>query len=106
MDRVSSALFYPRPDQPLGTAALGSDVPFVVDEDVQLRIRIFDAPQAIGTILFFHGNGETARDYDYTAREYNELPVRLIVSEYRGYGPCTGTPTLDNYLRDAHTAGN
>ena len=53
-------------------------------------------------ILFFHGNGETARDYDGLSDEYRSLPVYFIVADYRGYGPSTGSPSVSSFLSDAH----
>jgi hypothetical protein len=65
-------------------------------------MRIFLGDPKAPNILFFHGNGETARDYDFMSEMYLSLPASFIVGEYRGYGPSTGTPTVENLLTDAH----
>jgi pimeloyl-ACP methyl ester carboxylesterase len=104
MNMMASAIFYPRPDMPFGAEAPGAfDELFEIEEDVQLRLRFFlaDDVSAPG-ILFFHGNGETARDYDPVAEAYRALPASLVVAEYRGYGPSTGEPSFDTFLGDAH----
>lgn len=101
--RIAKALFYPRPDQPFEPEASGAvDHIFEVEPGVRLRLRFFLAGKNDPVILFFHGNGETARDYDSAAAKYRSLPASLVVAEYRGYGPSTGTPSLESMLRDAH----
>jgi hypothetical protein len=53
-------------------------------------------------ILFFHGNGEIAADYDDIAALYNQLELNFLPVDYRGYGRSTGTPTVTAMMRDAH----
>ncbi len=53
-------------------------------------------------ILFFHGNGEVACDYDPVAPVYNRLGINLFVADYRGYGRSGGTPAFSSMVRDAH----
>jgi len=100
--RIASAVFFPRPDQPFGPAAPGArDHLFEVEPGVQLRLRVYPAEPRSPAVLFFHGNGETARDYDPIAEAFTGLPAWLLIGEYRGYGPSTGTPALDTFLPDA-----
>lgn len=54
------------------------------------------------TILFFHGNGETASSYEPIAPLYNRRGLNLFVADYRGYGASDGEPTVRNMLLDAH----
>lgn len=101
--RAASAAFFPRPDMPYGPAADGArDHLFDVEPGVRLRLRLFPGPADAPAILFFHGNGETGRDYDGIADEYRSLPATFAVAEYRGYGPSTGEPSLLTFLPDAH----
>ncbi len=73
-----------------------------VEDGVTLAGRFhfadFDAP----TILFWHGNGEIASDYDDT-QEYVKMGINLLVIDFRGYGESDGTPTGSNLLSDAIT---
>jgi alpha-beta hydrolase superfamily lysophospholipase len=102
---VGGAVFFPRPDLPFGPADPSAwDRMFEVEPGIDLRLRIFAGPNDAPTILFFHGNGETGRDYDAIAAPYNRLPATFVVAEYRGYGPCGGTPSLSTFLGDAHFA--
>lgn len=103
LGEIASAIFFPRPDMPFGPGAEGAfDHIFEVEDGVRLRIRAFLADSRAPSILFFHGNGETARDYDMLADGYRDLPASFLVGEYRGYGPCTGQPSFDTFLQDAH----
>ncbi len=101
--RLGSACFHPRPDMPYGPEAPGAhDRMFDLGDGVRLRLRIFPGAAGAPGILFFHGNGETARDYDGLAGRFAELPATLMIGEYRGYGPSTGSPSLGTFLGDAH----
>ena len=44
-------------------------------------------------ILYFHGNGEIASDYDTIAPFYTRLGITLFVIDYRGYGLSDGSPS-------------
>jgi alpha-beta hydrolase superfamily lysophospholipase len=103
LDRIASVIFFPRPDLPFGPGAEGAfDHMFEVEDGIQLRMRVFLAGKDDPAILFFHGNGETARDYDMMADGYRDLPASFLVGEYRGYGPSTGSPSFYTFLQDAH----
>jgi pimeloyl-ACP methyl ester carboxylesterase len=52
-------------------------------------------------ILYFHGNGEVARDYDSIAPLYTGLGISLLVADYRGYGWSDGFPTASSLVHDA-----
>lgn len=98
---VLEILFYPRPDwaePPPGVEA--HLVPLA--EGLSLSCRYYPASPSSPLILFFHGNGEVASDYDMIAPLYNGLGIGLFVGEYRGYGRSGGTPTLSSIIRDAH----
>ena len=95
-------LFHPRPDW-------SSPPPGAVDQEVEvapgvaLTLRYFLAEDpALPNILFFHGNGEVAADYDEIGPRYNEAGLNFIVAEYRGYGKSGGTPTVSAMISDAH----
>ncbi|CAK0826413.1 unnamed protein product, partial [Prorocentrum cordatum] len=54
-------------------------------------------------VVHFHGSGETAADYrsGALAQRYRDLPVHLLVVDYRGYGWSAGQPSLATLLKDA-----
>ncbi len=73
-----------------------------VAEDVQIGGEFWKVNQDAPTILFFHGNGETAGSYEFIAPFYNQRGINLFVADYRGYGASTGKPTVSSMLADAH----
>lgn len=102
-DTILSAVFFPRPDMPFEPEARGAmDRFFDVGDGTRLRLRLFLGDPKAPVILFFHGNGETGRDYDHLADAYRSLPASLVVAEYRGYGGSTGRPSMLTFLKDAH----
>ena len=73
-----------------------------VEHGVQIACRFCVAGSQFPTILYFHGNGETAGDYDFLAPHYHVRGMNLFVADYRGYGLSEGRPTISNLMRDAH----
>lgn len=73
-----------------------------VAENISIVSRYYVEDPYWPSILYFHGNGEVACDYDGIARFYNEIGVNLFVADYRGYGRSSGQPTFTNTAADAH----
>ncbi len=93
--------FYPEPRATVAPpGALDVSVP--VAEGVSLGCRFFEGAPDGANLLYFHGNGEVASDYDDIARLFTQLGINLLVGEYRGYGFSTGTPSFPTMLSDAH----
>ncbi len=94
-------LFFPRPDPadpPPGT----DEIYVTVEEPIQVHARRHPNPSARFSLLFFHGNGEIAADYDSIAPVFTELGAEITVCDYRGYGKSGGRPSLRRALADAH----
>ena len=74
--------------------------------EVEKRVRIGCGFWPVGknypTILYFHGNGETAGVHEWIAPYYNRRKINLFVADYRGYGVSEGKPTITNMILDAH----
>ncbi len=100
---VLSRLFYPRREG-RGIAPDGCvDLDVEVEAGVWVGIRLHLAEDLTGAnILFFHGNGETASDYDQVGPSFCELGISFLVVDYRGYGWSGGTPTATNLVRDCY----
>lgn len=94
-------VFYPRPG---GAPAPGGahDYALPVDSGVSLSGRFYRHRQDWPSLLYFHGNGEVASDYDEIAPLYREKGLNLFVVDYRGYGRSGGMPTIRSLLADAH----
>ena len=101
---VLKYLFHPRKDLVQAAPQDAVDFFIPVEEGVQLGARFYPADPEKPHILFFHGNGEIASDYDTIGPVYNNYGISLLVVDYRGYGQSNGLPTASNLLSDSHTA--
>lgn len=99
---VSQVLFHLRRDIPGRTVPLGVLVTLIeVDEGVAVGGRFYQARSGAPTLLYFHGNGEIASDYDGIAPLYTRMGINLLVVDYRGYGISDGEPSASRLLADA-----
>lgn len=99
---VLGVLFYPRRD--IGGSLLSAVVRVVripISDGLALGGKLYVAAPKAPAVLFFHGNGEIASDYDTIASFYTELGLTLLVVDYRGYGTSDGTPTATALIEDA-----
>ena len=93
-------IFYPRREwTPTPQGAKDFFVP--VNDGIHISCRFYSASQTSPCLLFFHGNGEIACDYDGIAPLYNQMDVSLFVADYRGYGRSDGKPSFSGMLADA-----
>ena len=96
-------VFHPRREWGMGAAATaGRDVLVPVGGDVAIGGRFHMVEPAGANILYFHGNGEIAAEYDDIAALYNQLGLNFLPVDYRGYGRSSGSPTVTAMMRDAH----
>lgn len=65
--------------------------------------RLYPAGRDAPAILYYHGNGEIAADYDSIGPLFVMLGITLLVVDYRGYGRSDGVPTAADLLADAMT---
>jgi hypothetical protein len=98
---VLNFIFYPRKDfsDPPRNAY---DLSIPVDPQVAISCRFYLGDSTWPWILYFHGNGEVASDYDEISPFYHQIRVNLVVADYRGYGASGGVPTLSGLVRDSH----
>lgn len=102
MDRpdILEVVFHPRPEA--GPPDASRDLAIPMPDGIALGARLHAAADpAAPLVLFFHGNGEIASDYDDIAPTYNQLGLAFLVVDYRGYGRSGGTPTVRTLLSDA-----
>lgn len=101
---VSSILFFPRHDVGIQRIVAGvHTVRIPVAPGISIGGKIYAAGAGAPVILYFHGNGEIASDYDSIAPAYTRIGVTLFVVDYRGYGTSDGTPTASHLVADAWT---
>jgi len=94
-----SLIFYPRGStDPCPSYASDSMIP--VEDGIFVSCRLFSMEPSNPWILYFHGNGEIAGDYDEIAPYYLQRKINLAVADYRGYGQSSGSPSLTGMLKD------
>ncbi|MDD2619198.1 MAG: alpha/beta hydrolase [Syntrophomonadaceae bacterium] len=96
-----NCLFFPRQDNtapPPGSF----DRMVQVGDEIFVACRFYLKDNHWPSILYFHGNGEVAADYDDIKNCYWTRELNLIVADYRGYGLSTGQPSFKNLIKDAH----
>jgi alpha-beta hydrolase superfamily lysophospholipase len=93
-------LFYPRRDHtrcPEGAF----DLLIQVEKEIAIGCRFFGQEKAWPWILYFHGNGEVASDYNDIAPFFQKRKINLVVADYRGYGASGGAPNFTHLLQDS-----
>ena len=99
---ITRYMFYPRPDaSPPPPGAF--DHTFPAHDGVELCGRFFPEDKQRSTVLFFHGNGEVAPEYDGISSLYHHVGLNLFVADYRGYGKSRGEPSVSALAEDSHT---
>ena len=98
--QIAEVMFYPqRVWSPCPNGASDHLVP--VAEGVSISARFYPHRKDAPTILFFHGNGEVACDYDPIAGQYHQAGANFLVADYRGYGRSGGIPSFPSMVADA-----
>lgn len=75
-----------------------------VEGDIGVGYRLYLRTEDAPLVIFFHGNGEVASDYDGLYTEFQRAGASLLVIDYRGYGWSTGQPLTSKLLPDAEAA--
>jgi hypothetical protein len=101
---VLNAIFHPRAEWGVPSSTDEERAPRIsVGPNTHIGTRFHAVSGALATILFFHGNGEIASDYDDLGPLYNRMGINFLVADYRGYGRSNGQPTVSAMLSDGHT---
>lgn len=96
-------LFHPRPEWATPEEVPGChDVTIPVEGRVSLGAKFHLSEAGAPAILFFHGNGEIAADYDDLGQLYRRMGMHFLAFDYRGYGRSGGSPTITAMMRDCH----
>ena len=97
---MSQAMFYPQRiwSQPPAGA---TDHLVPVGTGVSVSARFYPLEPGSPNILFFHGNGEVACQYDTLVPSYHRAGMSFFVADFRGYGQSSGMPSFSNMASDA-----
>ncbi|MBF0162148.1 MAG: alpha/beta hydrolase [Magnetococcales bacterium] len=94
-------LFHPRRETAFDGLGKAQVVRLPVGPQLALGGRLFVSHAEAPTLLFWHGNGEIAADYDDLAPLYTGMGIHFLAMDYRGYGISDGQPTGTALLADA-----
>ena len=97
---ILQVMFHPRTSVRTPLPAGARDIDIDLPDNVTIGCRLFSHDQKAPIIIFFHGNGEIISDYDTIGPEYQQVGLNFLVTDYRGYGWSSGTPTATNLLED------
>ncbi|RPJ69785.1 MAG: alpha/beta hydrolase [Desulfobacteraceae bacterium] len=100
---VLRVLFHPRGEVGRRQAPPGAtDVLIPTADGCRIGGTFHTTHPSTPNLLFFHGNGEIAADYDDLGPIYNRLGLNFLAVDYRGYGRSTGSPTITAMMQDCH----
>jgi uncharacterized protein len=103
MPEILMYIFHPRPESSISNVSSAvSSVMIPVGEGVSIGGRFHMDKKESPNILFFHGNGELASDYEELGPLYNQMGSNFLPVDYRGYGRSTGTPSASAMMKDCH----
>ena len=97
----TATCFFPRPDR-LAPPEGSEEIYVEVEPGIKVHVRRYPLSKARFSLLYFHGNGEIASDYDEISKAFAYLGCEFVACDYRGYGRSGGQPTLRTVLQDAH----
>ncbi|MAE11123.1 MAG: alpha/beta hydrolase [Dehalococcoidales bacterium] len=88
-------------NQPLPSGE-GQSCVIEVEQGIKIECGFWVTDKAAPTMLYFHGNGETAAGGAWLAPLFHQRGINLFMTDYRGYGSSGGKPTISNMMSDAH----
>ena len=80
------------------------DVYLFTSDNVRIHGWFVPAPDARGTILFFHGNAGNISGRLESISIFNDLKLNVFIFDYRGYGDSEGKPSETGTYLDAEAA--
>jgi uncharacterized protein len=96
---ISRILFHPRGEDP-GYVPEGIRT-VTVSGDARIGGYLHLHPASDTLLLFFHGNGEIAADYDDIFSYFTGCGISFWSVDYRGYGRSSGQPAYGLMFEDA-----
>ena len=89
---------------PTSLGVPAQDVYFEAEDGVKLHAWFIPAPNAVATLLWFHGNaGNLSHRLDNIQR-LKRLNLNIFIFDYRGYGRSEGEPNEEGIYKDSRAA--
>ncbi len=97
------------PQRDIGWTPAAMDAPYedvwmTTSDGVRIHGWFIPAPNARGTVLYFHGNGNNISGSMWDATAAYRLGLNGFFVDYRGYGQSEGTPSEQGLYADAEAA--
>ncbi|MCU0598821.1 MAG: lysophospholipase [Desulfobacterales bacterium] len=102
LPEIINFLFFPRKETPWGFPEHAEPFDVTTRDGVRINARFYLSAPDNPHILFFHGNGEIAQDYDDIGRIFQQFNISFLAADYRGYGRSEGSPSVTSMMSDAH----
>ncbi len=99
---ILNFLFHPRKESGRAVPEFAVNREIDTGNGIHIGTRLYLTDPEKPHILFFHGNGEIAEDYDDIGAIYLKFGLNFIVVDYRGYGRSSGEPGIASMFSDAH----
>lgn len=102
-------IFHPSPYpegfwNPTSLGVPAQDIYFASEDGVKLHAWFIPAPNAVATLLWFHGNaGNLSHRLDNIQR-LKRLNLNIFIFDYRGYGRSEGSPDEEGIYKDSRAA--
>jgi fermentation-respiration switch protein FrsA (DUF1100 family) len=104
---LPSIVFRPWRDLMVTPEAYGlpfEDVMLATSDGVRINGWYVPAPEARGTLLFFHGNAGNISHRMDSINIFYDLGFSVFIVDYRGYGRSEGRPSISGVTEDAIAA--
>ncbi len=85
-------------------ASPGEDVWLTTTDDVRIHGWYVEHPDAVASLLWFHGNAGNIESRRHLLLRLRDLPANVLIIDYRGYGKSEGSPDEPGVYRDAQAA--
>jgi pimeloyl-ACP methyl ester carboxylesterase len=97
---ISTLMFHPQKVW-FPVPEYAEDIMIPVDDSVSISARFYGYDAELPTVLFFHGNGEIACQFDPVSKDYEFSGTNFLVVDFRGYGLSSGIPSFQNMITDS-----
>ena len=100
-------VFMPRKavyDTPGSSGLTYEEVYLVTNDKIKIHGWYVPHPEALGTLLFFHGNAGNISHRLDSISIFHDIGLSVFIIDYRGYGNSDGRPSEQGTYRDAMAA--
>lgn len=80
------------------------DLELIAEDGTRLHAWWVPAPEARGSLIFFHGNAGNISHRLHSIEIFRNLGLSVLILDYRGYGQSEGRPSEAGLYQDARAA--